>query len=159
MKRLVAGAAALAAAGLGVARWAATRGRVPSAAKDPLESSRWMGITINRPPDEVAPGGHLPEPLGRMDAEVRMNRAPGDRGTELYARPRAQRVGADAVLARLRGGEDPRTEIRTALRETKSLLETGDVLRSDEEMETTRPTLPGKVLDMALGRAAEGGRL
>ncbi|GAB3148443.1 hypothetical protein [Microbispora hainanensis] len=157
MKRLVAGAAAL-AAGLGVARWAASRGRMPGAVKDPLESSRWLGITINRPPDEVAPGGRLPEPLSRMDAEVRMNRAPGDRGTEVYARPRAQRAGADAVLARLRG-EDPRTEIRTALRETKSLLETGDVLRSDEEIGTTRPTMPGKVLDMALGRAAEGGRL
>lgn len=158
MKRLVAGAAALAAAGLGVARWAAARGRVPAAAKDPLESSRWLGVTVNRPPDEVAPAGHLPEPLAQVDAEVRMNRAPGDRGTEIYARPREHRAGADGVLARLRG-EDPRTTVRTALRETKSLLETGDVLRSDEEIATTRPTLPGKVLDMALGRASEGGRL
>ncbi|MEU7885496.1 hypothetical protein AB0B54_08335 [Microbispora bryophytorum] len=157
MKRLVAGAA-LAAAGLAVARWVAARGRVPAAAKDPLESSRWLGVTVNRPPDEVAPAGHLPEPLAQVDAEVRMNRAPGDRGTEIYARPREHRAGADGVLARLRG-EDPRTGIRTALRETKSLLETGDVLRSDEEIATTRPTLPGKVLDMALGRAAEGGRL
>ncbi|MGW5266234.1 hypothetical protein ACWEQG_35105 [Microbispora sp. NPDC004025] len=158
MKRLVAGAAALAAAGLGAARWAASRRRVPTGAKDPLESSRWLGVTVNRPPDEVAPGGNLPDPLARVDAEVRMNRAPGDRGTEIYARPREHRAGADGVLARLRG-DDPRTAIRTALRETKSLLETGDVLRSDEELGTTRPTMPGKVLDMALGRAAEGGRL
>ncbi|TQS25215.1 hypothetical protein [Microbispora sp. KK1-11] len=157
MKRLVAGAA-LAAAGLGMARWAAARGRVRAVAKDPLESSRWLGVTVNRPPHEVAPAGQLPEPLARVDAEVRMNRAPGDRGTEIYARPREHRAGADGVLARLRG-EDPRTEIRTALREAKSLLETGDVLRPDEEIATTRPTMPGKVLDMALGRAAEGGRL
>ncbi|WP_432928073.1 hypothetical protein ACQPZZ_01060 [Microbispora sp. CA-135349] len=158
MKRLVAGAAVLAAAGLGMARWAASRGRVPSPAKDPLEAGRWLGVTVNRPPDEVAPSGHLPEPLARVDAEVRMNKAPGDRGTEVYARPRQHRAGADGVFARLRG-EDPRTVIRTALRETKSLLETGDVLRSDEEIGTTRPTVPGKVLDMALGRASEGGRL
>ncbi|MBX6384630.1 MAG: hypothetical protein IRZ07_16960 [Microbispora sp.] len=146
MKRLVAGAVALAAAGLGAAWWAASRRRMPGAAKDPLASSRWLGITINRPPGEVAPDGHLPEPLARVDAEVRMNSAPGDRGTEIYARPRMR-------------GEDSRTALRTALRETKSLLETGDVLRSDEEIGTTRTTLPGKVLDMALGRASEGGRL
>ncbi|GGO13329.1 hypothetical protein GCM10010116_26830 [Microbispora rosea subsp. aerata] len=158
MRRLVAGAVALAAAGLGVARWVTARGRVPAPARDPLESSRWLGITINRPPEEVAPAGHLPEPLARVDAEVRMNKAPGDRGTEIYARPREHRAGAEVVVARLRG-EDARTAVRTALRETKSLLETGDVLRPDEEIGTTRPTLPGKVLDMALGRASEGGRL
>lgn len=158
MKRLIAGAAVLVAAGLGTARWAASRGRRPAVAKDPLESSRWLGITINRSPDEVAPGGHLPDPLARADAEVRMNRAPGDRGTEIYARPREHRAGIGGLLARPRG-DDARTAIRTALRETKCLLETGDVLRSDEEIGTTRPTVTGRVLDMALGRAAEGGRL
>ncbi|MEU8194504.1 hypothetical protein AB0C10_12075 [Microbispora amethystogenes] len=158
MKRLIAGAAALAAAGLGMARWAAARGRTPVPAKDPLAAGRWLGVTINRPPEEVAPGERLPEPLTRVDAEVRMNPAPGGRGTELYARPRERTARAEGALTRLRG-EDSRTAVRTALREAKSLLETGDVLRSDEEVATTRPTLPGKVLDLALGRASEGGRL
>ncbi|WP_405087904.1 hypothetical protein [Microbispora sp. NBC_01389] len=158
MKRLIAGAAAFAAAGLGVARWAAARARTPVPAKDPLGAGRWLGVTINRPPEEVAPGESLPEPLTRVDAEVRMNRAPGGRGTELYARPRERTARAEGALTRLRG-EDSRTAVRTALREAKSLLETGDVLRSDEEVATTRPTLPGKVLDLALGRASEGGRL
>lgn len=159
MKRLIAGVVASVAAGVGVARWATSRGRVPAPSRDPLEAGRWLGVTINRPPDEIAPGGRVPEPLAEIDAEVRMNKAPGGRGTEVYARPR-ERAGAGpaVVLARLRG-DDPRTSVRTALREAKSLLETGDVLRSDEEIATTRPTLPGKVLDMALGRASEGGRL
>ncbi|RGA06757.1 hypothetical protein DI270_001870 [Microbispora triticiradicis] len=157
MRRLIA-AAAVAAAGLGAARWAAARGRMPVSARDPLAAGRWLGVTINRPPEEVAPGERLPEPLTRVDAEVRMNRAPGGRGTELYARPRGRTARAEGALTRLRG-EDSRTAVRTALREAKSLLETGDVLRSDEEIATTRPTLPGKVLDLALGRASEGGRL
>jgi uncharacterized membrane protein len=124
-----------------------------------MEASRWLAVTINRSPDEVAPDGRLPEPLARLDVEVRMNRAPGDRGTEVYARPREHvPTGAAAVLARLRG-EDPRQDVREALREAKSIIETGEVLLSDAPIGTTRPTVPGKVLDAVLGRAPGEGRL
>lgn len=133
MKRGIVGAAALLAAGAAVARWLASRGRTPAAARDPRESLRWLGVTINLPREEVMPDGTPPHPLDGLDVEVRAERAPGDRGTELYARPRrAVPTGPSAVLARLRG-TDPRQEVRKALRDAKSILETGEVLRPDSE--------------------------
>ncbi len=133
MKRVVFGAATLLATGAAVARWLASRGRAPAAVRDPRESLRWLGVTINLPREEVMPDGAPPQPLARLDAEVRAERAPGDRGTELYARPRrAVPTGPMAVLARLRG-TDPRQEVRKALRDAKSILETGEVLRPEPE--------------------------
>jgi hypothetical protein len=51
---------------------------------------RWHTVTVNHPPEVVAPDGQLPEPLaGLGDAvEVQVRPAPGGRGTELAARPR-----------------------------------------------------------------------
>ncbi|GAA0397259.1 hypothetical protein GCM10009530_56090 [Microbispora corallina] len=156
MKRAIIGALGVAAGGVAVARWLASR-RVPAAFED--EATRWLGVTVNRSQDEIMPGGRVPEPLAELDAEVRVNRAPGGRGTELYARPREHvPTGATAVLSRIRG-DDPRQAVRVALREAKCVAETGEVLRPDAPIGTTRPTLPGKVLDAALRRAPGEGRL
>jgi hypothetical protein len=121
---------------------------------------RWHSVTVNRPPEEVAPEGRLPEPLaGLGDAvEVRLRSAPGGRGTEMAARLRdGAPAGPGAAVARI-AGKDPRQEVRAALRQSKQLLETGEVLTPDEPP-TTRRTLRSLPLELATRRAGGEGRL
>jgi hypothetical protein len=121
---------------------------------------RWHTVTVNRPPEEVAPDGRLPEPLaGLGDAvEVRIRPAPGGRGTELAARPRTRTPsGLGGAVARA-AGNDPRQAVRTALRQAKQLAETGEVLEPDTPP-TTRRTLRNLPLELATRRARGEGRL
>jgi hypothetical protein len=121
---------------------------------------RWHTVTINRPREEVAPDGRLPEPLAALgDAvEVQVRPAPGNRGTELAARPRTGAPsGLGAVVARA-AGADPRQDVRTALRQAKQLVETGEVLEPDTPP-TTRRTLRNLPLELATRRARGEGRL
>jgi hypothetical protein len=123
-------------------------------------ADRWHVVTVNRSQDEVSAGGRLPGPLGEMgDAvEVQLRPAPGDRGTEVAARMRTPvPSGASGLTARGRG-EDPRQDLRKALRESKSILETGEVVLPDRPS-TNKPTLTGRPLDLLLGRARGEGRL
>ncbi|TNH21575.1 hypothetical protein FHG89_31160 [Micromonospora orduensis] len=99
---------------------------------DPAAAGRWEVVTVDRPPDQVLPGGRWPEPLRRLDGavEVRVRPAPGDRGTELAARPltgAAPTVGLAAHLV----GDDPRHLVRRTLRQVKQRVETGEELRAD----------------------------
>lgn len=182
MKRAVWGTVALLASGAVVARWLASRRAASGPLGDQQESQRWLGVTINLPREKVMPDGSPPEPLSRLNVEVRAEKAPGDRGTELYARPRraVPKGAAAAVLARLRGS-DPRQEVRRALREAKSILETGEVLRTETETEQVvragqragaarathpartgqpaQPKLRDKVVSLAARRAPGEGRL
>ncbi len=121
------------------------------------EPPRWLVVTINRSQDEVAPDGRLPDPLvalgDKVDIEVRP--ASGTHGTELAARPRKQRAGGP--LRRLTG-TDPRQDVRRALRESKQLIEIGEVVRANEPG-TTKRTLLGIPIDIATRRAGGEGRL
>jgi hypothetical protein len=114
-------------------------------------TSRWLAVTVNT---EVTVEG-LPEPLRRLgdQVRVRVRPAPGDRGTEILARP-TRPVPAGGRLRE----SDPRPAVRRALREAKSLLETGEVLRPSRPG-SNRPTLPGRLLDVVIGRAQGEGRL
>jgi hypothetical protein len=121
---------------------------------------RWHTVTVNRPPEEVAPEGRLPEPLAALGdtVEVQVRPAPGNRGTELAARPR---TGAPSGLRRAAAraaGADPRQDVRTALRQAKQLAEIGEVLEPDKPP-TTRRTLRGLPLELATRRARGEGRL
>jgi hypothetical protein len=85
------------------------------------QTERWHAITVNRSPEEVAPEGQLPGPLADLGEEiaVRVQPAPGDRGTEIHTRLRATVAsGVGGVRARIQG-EDPRQALRNALRETQ----------------------------------------
>lgn len=120
-------------------------------------TDRWLAVTVYRGPDEVTP---LPEPLRRLGdrAEIQVRPAPGSKGTEILARPRGE-VPADGPEPAARAaGTDPRQEIRLALREAKSLLETGEVLQPARPG-SNHPTIPGKLLDLVTSRAAGEGRL
>ena len=118
----------------------------------------WLGVTVLAAPDRIAPAGALPEPLQAMgdSIEVRMQPAPGDRGTELYARLRGA-TGDPGPVARLTGS-DELGPLRRALREAKSLIETGEVLRTDAT-ETTHPGPRGRLIAALDRRGMEEGRL
>lgn len=123
-------------------------------------ADRWHTVTVNRPPEEVAPEGRLPGPLAELGdkIEVRFNPAPGDRGTEISARVRDPvPSGPSGAAARIRG-EDPRQKLREALRDSQSVLETGEVLSPDKPP-TTKDTPGGRLMGLATGRARGEGLL
>jgi hypothetical protein len=114
------------------------------------EGSRWVAVTVLRPPAEVAGSAAL-APLEAWGdaAETRTSEAPGGRGTELAAR---WRPGQDAGR--------PLDELRSALREVKQVLEVGEVLRSLPRPEGARPATPGgKLVDLAERRSQGKGVL
>ncbi|UWZ49673.1 hypothetical protein Dmats_21470 [Dactylosporangium matsuzakiense] len=106
---------------------------------------RWHSVTVNCPPERLDP---LPAPLDELGfpVEVRIQPAPGDRGTE--------------VAARVAPGADPQRvrRLRAALRAARSLAEVGEVLRPDAPA-TTKPTLTGAPLAYATRHGREDGRL
>lgn len=160
MKRNMLGAAGAVLAAVAAGRILASRRRRWPMAPGPRERNpRWHVITINRPLDEVAPDGRMPEPLAKLgdEVEVQVHRAVGDRGTALAARLRREPPGVTGVAARLTG-DDPRQTLRVALRHSKQLVETGEVLRPDEPG-TNRRTLTGLPLELATRRAPGEGRL
>jgi hypothetical protein len=134
---------AAAAAGVGIVVRQVSRSRVRPAADgtDAEPRGRWRAVTVYKRPDEIGP---LPQPLADLgDAvEVRMTPAPGGKGTELA----------------VRGGSP--AEVRSALRQSKQLLEVGEVLRVDPQPAGERaPTPAGKMLDAVVGRAGGQGVL
>jgi hypothetical protein len=104
---------------------------------------RWHVVTVNLPPGQVSPDDGAPPPLRTMAGiEVRTQPAPGGRGTEIAARS----TGADLG------------DLRRALREAKSLLETGDVLLPAGPP-TTQPTPLNAPIRTVTEHAREEGRL
>ncbi len=131
-------------------------GGVPGDAKP---HNRWLAVTVNCPPERFPPEGELPGPVAKLSdiAEVRVRPAPGGRGTELAMRLFQQPpVGTAGAVARL-SGDDPRQRVRVALRDAKSLIETGEVLKPDDP--TDHPTPGGKLFDLATRMAGKEGRL
>jgi hypothetical protein len=164
MKWISRGAFAVAgvAAGVVARKVMQTRGNGhwPSVGMDHHAQQRWHVVTINQPPERVAPQNQPPEPLAKMgDAvEVEIRPAPAGRGTELAARLRGgEPSGAGAAVSRLTGS-DPRLELRAALRKSKQLAETGEVLSPDKPP-TTKRTVLNRPLEMATRRARGEGRL
>lgn len=128
MGRVAGGGLAVVVAGALVRRH---RRRPPTAAPGP--PGRWQVVTVAGRPEEVLPPGLRPEPLRRLGGAVELSArpAPGARGTELAARLPA---GGEARLPGLAAhlvGDDPGRFLRQVLRETKQLVETGEVLRAD----------------------------
>lgn len=119
------------------------RGLVKRAGRRASGSKRWHVVTVNRPVDEVS--SQLPEPLAALAGEIRLVPAPSGRGTELGFRP-------DESSAEVRG------QVRAALRTSRTLLETGEVLHADKPT-TTRPTLLSRPLDHLTMHGREEGRL
>lgn len=125
-------------------------------------TGRWHSVTINRSQDEVMTNGQMPGPLAGLGdlVEVEVRPAPGGKGTELAARLRvAEPTGPRAARARV-SGHDPRQQVRLALRQSKQLVEVGEVLRMDPTPHgRRRPTPTGKLIDVVTRRAGGEGVL
>jgi hypothetical protein len=102
-------------------------------------------ITVHRPYDDLA-GDQIPGSLTELGeaVEIKLRPAPGDRGTEISVRARDASVTTG--------------QIRRALRETRSLVEVGDVLLPSGPP-TTQPTLFNRALRTATQHGREGGLL
>jgi hypothetical protein len=100
-------------------------------------------ITLLRPPDEVQrlwqdPGLH-PGYLDEIDARVRFEPAPGDRGTEIHVTIDGGTPGGKVgeVVDKVRGAM-PRAKAMDELRRFKQRVETGVIVRSDGTPEGER---------------------
>ncbi len=151
---LVLGASTIGAVVAVAARaWSVTR------RKGVTGSTRQLVVTVNRPIGTLQERA-LPEQLLALgdDVELELRPAPGDKGTEIAARiPTGQPTGVKAVVARLRGDER-RQQVRRALREGKSVIETGEVLEG-RRARTTERTLLGAPLGLASRLSAGEGQL
>ena len=151
MKWLRTGAALGTAAGA-----AAAAGAVRKRRTAPEEPSRWLAVTVLAEPDAVTSDPRFADAFAGFGDEVEtmVSAAPGGRGTEIAARPRHPSGGAVARLA----GNDPRQEVRRVLRDVKSVLETGEVIRTDPPT-TGRKTPGGALVRLVTRRAGGEGRL
>lgn len=108
------------------------------------------------------PDNQVPRPLDQLGdlVEVEVRPAPGGKGSELRARLRTpEPTGIASAAARL-SGDDPRQQVRSALREAKQLIEVGEVLRVDPAPHGQRPPTPGgAIVEAATKRAAGEGIL
>jgi hypothetical protein len=124
-----------------------------------LVVSRWEVITVNRSPEEVAPGGRLPAPLAELGnaVEVRLSPALAERGTEIAARMRQSQFGSGDGS---NGEGDARHTLRSALRATRQLAEVGEVLVVEPQPAGKRTPLPTTTaLEAAVRRSGREGQL
>jgi hypothetical protein len=132
----------------------------PDGRHDDAHADRWHFVTVYRPIEEVAPGGRVPERLAELgDAiDVEIRPAADEKGTEIGARLRSGvPSGAGEPIARI-SGNDPRQELRLRLRETKALIECGEVVLPEQRPSTKR-TLTNLPLELAVRRSRGEGRL
>jgi uncharacterized membrane protein len=160
MRSTIKAAAIAAGAGIIIQQISRSRVRAPADGTGAEPRNRWRAVTVNKAPGEVTPDGNLPKPLADLgdSVEVRITPAADSKGTELAARLREpEPSGAGALPARL-SGRDPRQAVRSALRESKQLLEVGEILRVDPQPAGDRtPTPMGKLLETATRRAGGEG--
>ncbi len=159
-----AAAAATAAASIGLAVTQVKRSRARASKPDVAAGpqNRWRAVTVNKPAAEVAPDGQIPEPLAALGdrIEVRITPAPDGKGTEIAARLVSPEPAGTAALPHRLAGHDPRQDVRSALRESKALIEVGEVLRMDPRSAGKRTSTPsGKLLDAVTKRARAEGML
>jgi selenocysteine lyase/cysteine desulfurase len=119
-----------------------------TAREDP---TRWRAVTVNRSIHDL--DGGLPRPLAELgDAvEVRLQPAPGTKGTEIHARL------TEHAPARI-NDQEPVEALRSALRQAKQVAEVGYVLEADRNR-TAKPTPLNEPLRQADRHAGGEGRL
>ncbi|GAB1331470.1 hypothetical protein [Streptomyces sennicomposti] len=132
----------------------------PGASHTRETEPRWHVMTVCASAEEVTPGGQLPEPLARLgdSVDTRLRPAPGERGTELAARLHDPEQSGVRGTSEQAEGHHTVQELRTALREAKALVETGEILLPDRPS-TNRPTVTGRPLDRMIEKARGEGRL
>jgi hypothetical protein len=126
-------------------------GWAPPGATAKQDPDRWRAVTVNRPIGDLE--GGVPAPLYELGeaVEVRLQPAPGGKGTEIHARL------TQHAPARI-NGEEPIEALRLALRQAKQVAEVGYVLEADRNT-TTKPTPLNEPLRQATRHAGGEGRL
>jgi hypothetical protein len=117
------------------------------------QAGEWKCVTVLATPDEVAPGGSYPPPLAELAdrLEIVRGEAPGGKGTEIYAR-----IRDDAVPGKAGDARDLEKTLRAALRDAKSIIETGEVLSAVPRPHGPRPATPAGILLDAVEDDAKG---
>jgi hypothetical protein len=121
------------------------------AAEEP--ASRWLVVTVYREPADVDTGVP-PAPLAGFGdrIEIQIRPAADGKGTELAARLRDAASTSDT--------HDGRTELRSALRRAKQLIEVGEVLAVDPTPHGKPNATPGgALLEVVTRRAGKEGAL
>ena len=129
-------------------------------AQKKVSQERWRAVTVLASPDVISRDGEYPAPLQAVAEflDVRTSPAPDGVSTELRARLKPAKTAAEGI--RKLTGLAPESAIRTALRDAKQIVETGEVLRVLPRPEGHRPATPGGVLvDLAEQRAKGKGVL
>jgi hypothetical protein len=108
-------------------------------------ASGWLSVTVFCEPTSLD-GASLPVPLTELGdrIEVDVRPAPGGKGTELSARLKDRSTPGSAG-SRLTGS-DAESELRSALRRAKQLIEVGEVLAVDPAPHGERTATPGGAL-------------
>lgn len=123
-------------------------------------TGRWHAVTVNLPPDTVQADGSLPAPLASLGnaIEVQIRPASDNKGTEIAARLREDRIADGSHYHGMLSNSHALRSLRIALRQAKSLLETGEVLSPDRPS-TTRPAIWSLPLRLAISRSRGEGVL
>lgn len=92
---------------------------------------RWHPITVNRPPGDTSPKSEMLKPLLDLGESIKIRITPalGDKGTEIAARIANEKIPPAEAVRLLQ-------KIRTALRDTQWLLETGEILHTNKPSPT-----------------------
>jgi hypothetical protein len=116
----------------------------------------WKSVTILAPRNRIYAAGRYPQPVQSLVAwlELRLEDAPGDRGTELHVRFRPGPVPR-RMIHRATGAK-PDDALRIALRDSKQLVETGQIVLVHPRPHGTRTHSPGGLLIDLLERRAKG---
>src|SRR4051812_23391625 len=111
----------------------------PAGAGQP--ASGWLVVTVLREPSEID-AAELPAPLAELGdrIEVRVRPASDGKGSELAARL-TDAPSSGTALQRL-NGSDPQSDLRSALRRAKQLIEVGEVLAVDPAPHGKRSATP-----------------
>jgi hypothetical protein len=108
-------------------------------------ASGWLVVTVLCEPSAIDIA-ELPTPLAELgdQIEVRVRPAADSKGTELAARL-TDGVSSGTAVQRL-SGSDPQSDVRSALRRAKQLIEVGEVLAVDPAPHGKRSATPGGLL-------------
>jgi hypothetical protein len=120
-----------------------------SVTDDPRTAARrWRAVTVLTDPDQLRTTPPPPLAAFGQRLEVQVSPAPGGRGAELAARFHGPVTEEEIGL------------LRAALRESKALVEVGEVLRVDPAPHGHRPSTPqGAALEGATEQAPKQGVL
>ncbi|HEX8095085.1 hypothetical protein [Jatrophihabitans sp.] len=130
----------------------------PTAEETFSDPFRWQTVTILAAPQEIARDGRLPEPLAELAEfiDIRIEPAPGDRGSQLSARTKLAHT-PDSTLWK---GKDLSRQVHSALRHAKQLIEVGEVLSVEPQPAgKRRQPATGLLMELTPGDADQEGVL